>query len=303
MADDKNQDALAKQIADAKSQLDSLDGKRRQHLKNQAERDGELGVKMEKNVVHAVAATAIVGGAGSVLAVENSVIAEGGIAAMGAIPAAMVVVGAAAAADVAGLAYEGYVTRDTGMSYAKEDKRFQAGTIAPEFRPRDAVDPEKPLMTDYKYLAAVKGMIAKHLPEGKIDGKDVVNDFSEIDFTKPDNYRAYKGAITQEITDQKQIKQANHTMSRKIGWGGDKAARRDGAGSQLHLFAAAEKEFGQYEERVLKYNGDKAKQAAEGVGIASHGVSDPASGKKDTVIQAPVVAATSKPIKDQTSQR
>ncbi len=206
----------------------------------------------------------------------------------------------AAAAEGTAITYEVKTAASTAASYAQEDKRFKAGKVDPAFRPKDAADPDRPLMTDYKNLAAIKGMIAKHLPEGKIDGKSVEADFAEIDFTKPENYMAYRRAMNRESVAQGNIKKTDTSTFRWFG-GGKNSNKRDAADSQLNLLAAAEKDFGDFEQRVLKYSSDKAKQAAEAV--ASHGVSDPAPGKKDTAVQAPAAASGGKASTDKTAKR
>lgn len=119
----------------------------------------------------------------------------------------------------------------------------------------------EPSMTDYKYLAAIRSGIARHLPDGKIDGKDVITQFKEIDFGNTDNQMAYRKAMNQEMSIQLKQK-ADNTYSHAFLTRASKVEAFQDAQRELNILESAEKEFRSFQIDMMGHQKHKAQHAA-----------------------------------------
>lgn len=131
-----------------------------------------------------------------------------------------------------------------------------------DLRYKNVAEPHKPLMSDYQHLYAIKGRIAEHLPNRRIDGKDVESQFHEIDFTKPENQQAYNQAISKELVEQRNLQTKNSytfaflTSNRQID-------AYHNAGSEINILKSAQTELQHFEKRADEYHQAKAVQNAK----------------------------------------
>lgn len=156
----------------------------------------------------------------------------------------------------------GDVKNETMNIYAAQQKRFQAGEVDASLRSQRSEN-STPSMTDYKHLAAIRQQIAKYIPNGKIDGHDVANDFNKIDMTKPENYMAYKMGINRAMLEQEKIKSENSSYVPRWMRFGDSTTKYNDAESQLNVLTAAENELGMFETKIIAYKNAKEAQIAK----------------------------------------
>ena len=155
--------------------------------------------------------------------------------------------------------------------YDEESKRFKAAEVSKEFRRvdeagkltlKDGSVMERPLMTDYKHLAAIRQRMVKVYEEktGKpfeIDGKNVSLEFDKIDMSKPENYMAYRKAMNIYMNEQMRIMEENSSYVPRWLRSGDSAEKYNAAESEVKILKAAEEEFRQFESRSLQYASTK----------------------------------------------
>ncbi len=164
----------------------------------------------------------------------------------------------------------GDIAKETLNIYDKEKTRFQSAEIDSSLRYKDAADPAKPLMTDYKHLSFVSSRLAKHLPDGKIESHDIRTEFNQIDFSKAENAEAYKSALNQAIKEQERLMAKHDNGMRWIvsSWipfsrSEQDAHKFDEAENEHGLLKAAMGDLEKFKARAGTYNEQKAQLAAE----------------------------------------
>jgi hypothetical protein len=171
----------------------------------------------------------------------------------------------------------GEMIDEVNRTYDAENKRFQSGEIDKQFRRvdekgtltlKDGSTMDKPLMSDYKHLAAVKFRVAKAYQErtGRplmIDGKNVTTEFNEIDMSKPENYRKYRSAINMAMVQNEKIMEENSSYVPRWLRSGDSMDKYNNAESEINILKAAEGEFRSFETKTIAYNREKEKVLEE----------------------------------------
>lgn len=143
------------------------------------------------------------------------------------------------------------------MGIYNELDRPKEGGLRAGFNPESAA---RPSVADYKYLGILRGQLARFIPGETIDGHNVRTEFNEIDFTKPENHRAYRLALSRYVLEQENIKIENTSLIPRWMRYGESAQKYEMANLTLNELYAAEQEYIMFNDRVRAYNNDQHAQ-------------------------------------------
>ncbi len=160
------------------------------------------------------------------------------------------------------------------QTYAAQEQRFEPGELAPNLRKAaDKNDPARPQLTDYSKLSQIRHQLRNYTapespggpPSGKIGGYDIGSEFDKIDFTRQENYTAYRAAMNRMMSEQEKIMIDNNKGNQLVvsSWlpfarRPEQAEKYDAAQGTVAILNAAEKEFSLFEQRVLAYKRQSA---------------------------------------------